>query len=226
MIYKDLAVTLRQWRKENPIENGFAMSYEDWYDFRFCHSHQKATRGDEKWFARQIGGSTEGTGKQWWEPFSREVDIGDGFSGNILIPGTNNYDLKVTFRERSSIDAIGFQQYRPADPIAFYAALMGTGPKNYTLIIVPKDVALRMRLDKILKTGKLGSAHGTGLYDQMTTQEKMNVINEAVVTGKSCVIGFDVKKKSSKVDFELLMDKYRMKFDEVSNFINNYKKES
>jgi hypothetical protein len=225
MTYKVLASSLRQWRKENPIENGFIMPYEDWYDYRFCHSHQKATRGDEKWFAQQIGGSTDGTGKQWWEPFAREVDIGDGFCGDTLIPGTNNYDLKVTFKERGKIDAIGFQQYRPADPIAFYAALMGTGPKDYTLIIVPKDVALRMKLDKILKTGKLGSAHGTGLYDQMTTEEKMNVITEAVTTGKSCVIGFDVKKRSSKEDFEILMDQYRMKFEDVSGFIRDYKKD-
>jgi len=224
MEYNELASALRKWRKENPIENGFDFSYEKWYNFRFCHSHQKATRGDEKWFAKQVGGSTEGTGKQWWEAFSREVDIGDGFCGDTLIPGTNNYDLKVTFKERSNINSVGFQQYRPADPIAFYAALMGTGPKDYTLIIVPKDVALRMKLDKILKTGKLGSAHGTGLYDQMTTEEKLNVINEAVTTGKSCVIGFDVKKSSSKEDFELLMDKYRMRLDAVSDFIKGYQK--
>jgi len=220
-----MAAALRKWRKENPIDNGFSMSYEDWYDFRFNQSHQKATRGDEKWFANQVGGSTEGTGKQWWEPFSREVDIGDGFCGTTLIPGVNNYDLKVTFKERNKIDSIGFQQYRPADPIAFYAALMGTGPKDYTLIIVPKDVALRMKLDKILKTGKLGSAHGTGLYDQLSIEEKMKVITEAATTGKSCVVGFDVKKTSSKDDFELLMDKYRMTFNKVFNFISTYKKD-
>jgi hypothetical protein len=182
-----------------------------------------ATRADEKWFAKQVNGSTEGTGKQWWEKFSREVDIGDGFCGDVLIPGTNNYDLKVTFKERKTVNSIGFQQYRPADPIAFYAALMGTGPKDYTLIIVPKDVAFKMKIDKITKTGKLGSAHGTGLYDKMSTEEKINVLVEANATGKSCVIGFDVKKSQSKEDFELLMDSYRMKFEEVSSFITNYK---
>ena len=218
----ELATALRQWRKQNPIENGFNFSYEKWYEFRYNHTHQKATRGDEKWFANRVGGSTEGTGKQWWEPFSREVDIGDGFCGPVLVVGKNNYDLKVTFQERNSITSIGFQQYRPADPIAFYASLMGTGPKNYTLIIVPKDVAFRMKIDKILKTGKLGSAHGTGLYDNMSTDEKVNVITEAVSSGKSCVIGFDVKQKSSKEDFELLMDEYRMTFDEVTNFIQTY----
>jgi hypothetical protein len=225
MNYKDLAKNIRTFRKTNKPEAGLSLPYEDWYDFRLCLSHQMATRADEKWFAKQVSGSTEGTGKQWWEPFSREVDIGDGFCGDSLIAGVNNYDLKVTFKERAKIDSVGFQQYRPADPIAFYAALMGTGPKDYTLIIVPKDVAFKMKLDKILKTGKLGSAHGTGLYDQMTTEEKQNVIIEAVTTGKSCVVGFDVKKSSSKEDFELLMDKYRMTFDKVSDFIQNYKKE-
>ena len=222
MNYKELAQNVRTFRKTHNPSDGIHLPYEDWYDFRVCLSHQMATRADEKWFARQVGGSTDGTGKQWWEPFAREVDIGDGFCGDTLIPGTNNYDLKVTFKERGKIDSVGFQQYRPADPIAFYAALMGTGPKDYTLIIVPKDVALRMKLDKILKTGKLGSAHGTGLYDQMTTEQKMNVITEAVTTGKSCVVGFDVKKSSSKEDFEILMDQYRMKFEDVSNFILNY----
>lgn len=225
MNYRDLAIATIKFRKENPIEDGFDMPYEEWYHFRLCQSHQRATRGDEKWFAKQVKGSTEGTGKQWWEPFSREVDVGDGFCGDKLIIGVNNYDLKVTFKERFEIDSIGFQQYRPADPIAFYAALMGTGPKDYTLIIVPKDVAFRMKIDKILKTGKLGSAHGTGLYDQLSVDEKIKVITEAATTGKSCVIGFDVKKSSSKEDFELLMDRYRMKFDQVSDFICNYKKE-
>ena len=32
----------------------------------------------------------------------------------------------------------------------------------------------------------------------------------------------DVKKSSSKEDFEILMDQYRMKFEDVSNFILNY----
>ena len=222
MNYKELAKEIRSFRKNANANLTCELSYEEWYDYRICLSHQKATRADEKWFAKQIGGSTEGTGKKWWDKFSREVDIGDGFCGNELSAGVNNYDLKVTFLERNIIEQIGFQQYRPADPIAFYAAFMGTGSKDYTLIIVPKDVALQMKLDKILKTGKLGSAHGTGLYDKMSTVEKMKVITEASETGKSCVVSFDIKKKSSKKDFELLMDCYRMKLENVSNFILNY----
>lgn len=223
MDYKELARLIRDHRKQTNVANHMSLSYQDWYDYRITISHQMATRADEKWFANAVGGDTKGTGKQYWEPFSREVDIGDGYCGDSLIPGKNNYDLKVTFKERKVIDSIGFQQYRPADPIAFYAALMGTGPKDYTLIIVPKDVAFRMKVDKIAKTGKLGSAHGTGLYDKMTTEEKIAVMQEAVSTGKSCVIGFDVKKNSSKEDFELLMDTYRMRLDDVYSFIKNYK---
>ena len=222
MNYKELAKLIRSHRHQTIVENHLTLSYEDWYDYRITISHQMATRADEKWFANKVGAKTDGVGKQYWEPFSREVDIGDGYFSPVLVIGENNYDLKVTFKERNYIDSIGFQQYRPADPIAFYAALMGTGPKDYTLIIVPKDVAFRMKIDKIAKTGNLGSAHGTGLYDKMTTEEKINVVQEAVSTGKNCVIGFDVKKKSSKEDFELLMDKYRMKFDDVQSFITNY----
>lgn len=222
--FKELAQFIRYFRNQIDLESSLGLSYEDWYDYRLCLSHQMATRADEKWFARKVGGSTEGTGKQWWEPFSREVDIGDGFCGSVLIPGKNNYDLKVTFKERKIVNSIGFQQYRPADPIAFYAALMGHSPKEYTLVIVPKDVALSMKIDKIRKTGKLGSAHGTGLYDQMSTEEKMKVILEASTTGKSCVVGFDVKQSANPKDFELLMDKYRMKFEDVSNFIEKYNK--
>ncbi len=223
MHFKELAKLIREHRKQTKVDDHLSLSYEDWYDYRITISHQMATRADEKWFAVKVGGRTEGTGKQYWKPFAREVDIGDGFCGPVLIPGENNYDLKVTFKERNSIDCIGFQQYRPADPIAFYAALMGTGPTDYTLIVVPKDIALRMKISKIEKTGKLGSAHGTGLYDKMTTEEKKNVIIEAATTGKSCVIGFDVKKNSSKEDFELLMDNYRMRFEDVHPFITTYK---
>ena len=218
----ELANEIRNFRKVNNIEHGFSYSYEDWYDWRILFSHQQATRGDEKWFANAIGGNTEGTGKQWWEPFNREVDVGDGYVGNAIAVGKNNYDLKVTYQERNSITKIGFQQYRPADPIPFYAAFMGTSKTDYTLIIVPKGIALRMKSDKILKTGKLGSAHGTGLYDKMTTEEKLQVLTEANSSGKSCVVGFEVTKRTQKDDFELLMDKYRMKLDDVSDFILNY----
>ena len=223
MTPQQLAQEIRNFRKTHKIENGFGFNYQDWYDWRMLFSHQQATRGDEKWFARAVGGSTEGTGKQWWEPFNREVDIGDGFVGSALIAGTNNYDLKVTYKERAKIDSVGFQPYRPADPIAFYAALIGAGPRDYTLIIVPKDVAFKMKVEKIAKTGKLGSAHGTGLYDKMSTDEKINVLVEANRNGKSCVIGFDVKQSSDKENFELLMDKYRMRLEDVSTFISNYK---
>ena len=227
MEYKELSREIRKWQKANktiPEVRGYDLPYSEWYHYRTCLSHQKKTRADEVWFARQVGGTIEGTGKQWSDKLNREVDFGDGFCGDSIAPGTNNYDLKVTYQERPEIKAIGFQQYRPADPVAFYASMMGTSENDYTLIIVPSDVAERMKLDKILKTGKLGSAHGTGLYDNMSTAEKLNVMSEAKLLGKSAVLSFSVNKKSNKEDFELLMDKYRMRLDEVSNFIKGYQK--
>jgi hypothetical protein len=223
--YKDLARELRKWQKENKTipASCYALPYSEWYHYRTCLSHQKKTRADEVWFAQQVGGEIAGTGKQWSEELGREVDFGDGFCGDVIQPGINNYDLKVTYQERNDIKAIGFQQYRPADPVAFYAAMMGVSENDYTLIIVPSDVAFKMKVDKIAKTGKLGSAHGTGLYDGLSTEEKINVLREAKLIGKSSVLSFSVNKKSNKEDFELLMDKYRMRLNEVSNFIKNYK---
>jgi hypothetical protein len=226
MEYKELARELRKWQKANKTipADCYALPYSEWYHYRTCLSHQKKTRADEVWFAQQVGGTIEGTGKQWSNTLNREVDFGDGFCGDSILPGVNNYDLKVTYQERPEIKAIGFQQYRPADPVAFYASMMGTSENDYTLIIVPSDVAERMKLDKILKTGKLGSAHGTGLYDNMTTEEKLNVMSEAKLLGKSAVLSFSVNKKSNTEDFELLMDQYRMRLDAVSDFIKGYKK--
>lgn len=225
MDYKELAKHIRIAHKS--VKKGippemYMLSYQDWYDYRETLSHQMRTRADEVWFAKQVNGKIEGTGKKYYEPMSRTVDLGDGFCGAELQIGKNNYDLKVTYQERSKITAIGFQQYRPSDPVAFYAAMMGVSPEDYTLIIVPSDVAEKMKLDKILKTGKLGSAHGTGVYDQMTTEEKLKVITGAKLAGKNPVLSFSVNKKSNKDDFELLMDKYRMRLEDVSNFILNY----
>jgi hypothetical protein len=222
MEYKELAKQLRKWRKAN-TEIDYDLPYSDWYYYRDCLSHQKRTRADEVWFARSVGGGQDNIGKQWSDVLGREVDVGDGYIGESILPGVNNYDLKVTYQERPIITGIGFQQYRPADPIAFYAAMMGVSPEDYTLIIVPSDVAFRMKVDKISKTGKLGSAHGTGLYDNLTTEEKVNVLKEAKLIGKSSVLSFAVNKKSDKEDFELLMDKYRMRLDDVADFIKGYK---
>ena len=224
MDYKELAIHLQEFQKayKHLKDEDYQREYSDWYRFRFCLSHQKKTRADEVWFAKQVNGKIEGTGKKYYEPMKRTVDLGDGYCGSELLVGKNNFDLKVTYQERPEIKAIGFQQYRPSDPVAFYAAMMGVSPMDYTLIIVPSDVAEKMKLDKILKTGKLGSAHGTGIYDQMTTEEKLNVITGAKIGGKSPVLSFSVTKKSNKEDFELLMDNYRMRLEDVSAFILNY----
>lgn len=56
----------------------------------------------------------------------------------------------------------------------------------------------------------------------MTTDEKVKVLTEAKSTGKSSVLSFAVNKGSDKDDFEMLMDKYRMRLEDVSNFIGNY----
>ncbi len=226
MDYKELAKQIRDCQKKYKklTDSEYHLPYTDWYDFRIaCLSHQKRTRADEVWFAKQIGANIKGSGKQWSDKHNRKVDFGDGYIGSTIGPGINNYDLKVTYQERPEIKAIGFQQYRPADPVAFYAAMMGVSPTDYTLIIVPSDVAYRMKQDKISKTGKLGSAHGTGIYDQMTTDEKRSILKESKDQGKSIVVSFSVNKKSNKDDFEFLMDRYRMRFDDVSDFITNYK---
>ena len=228
MDYKELAKHIRDAQKS--VKKGippdmYRLSYQDWYDYRITLSHQMRTRADEVWFANQVNGKIEGTGKKYYEPMSRTVDLGDGFCGDKLQIGKNNYDLKVTYQERSEIKVIGFQQYRPSDPVAFYPAMMGVSPKDYTLIIVPSDVAEKMKLDKILKTGKLGSAHGTGVYDQLTTEQKLKVITDAKLAGKNPVLSFSVNKKLNKDDFELLMDKYRMRLEDVSGFIDGYKKD-
>jgi len=224
MDYKELAKAIRKFRQsKNVAKQGHSMIYSDWYDYRICLSHQMATRADEKWFSTQIGGETEGTGKQMYEPFGKKMDLGDVYCGNSLLPGINNIDLKVSFKEKKNIDSIGFQQYRPADPIAFYAAFMGVTPKDYVLIMVPKDVAFKMKLNKIVETEKLGSAHGTGIYDSLTIEDKLKVMEDARSSGKSCVLSFDIKKSQNKDDFELLMDKFRMKLDDVKDFVLNYK---
>ena len=221
MDYIELGKEIKQFRKANQNLD-YSLSYQQWYYLRLCISHQKATRGDEQWFAQRVGGRTEGSGKQFWEPMNRTVDLGDGYIGDAIQPGVNNYDLKVTFQDRPTIRQIGFQQYRPADPVAFYAAFMGTSDQDYTLIIVPADVALKMKIDKIKRTGNLGSAHGTGLYDTMTTEQKVNVLLEAKASGKSSVLSFAVNKSTEREDFDLLMDEYRMRLEDVADFITNY----
>lgn len=223
MNHVELGKLIKQFRKDN-VELDYSLPYTEWYYLRLCISHQKATRGDEYWFAKQVGGTIEGSGAQFYEPFNRKVDLGDGFIGDTIQPGVNNYDLKVTFQDRPVINQIGFQQYRPADPVAFYAAFMGTNDSNYTLLIVPSDVALKMKIDKIERTGNLGSAHGTGLYDDMTVDQKIAVLTEAKSTGKSSVLSFAVNKNSDKDDFEMLMDNYSMRLEDVADFIKNYKK--
>lgn len=225
MDYKELGRAIKAFRNSSQGKDlDYSLPYQDWYYVRLCISHQKATRGDEYWFANQVGGNIKGSGKQFYEPFNRKVDLGDGYIGDEIIPGVNNYDLKVTFQDRPQIKQIGFQQYRPADPVAFYAALMGTNELDYTLIVVPSEVALQMKIDKIKRTGNLGSAHGTGLYDEMTTEQKVQVLTEAKSTGKSSVLSFAVNQGSDREDFDMLMDNYRMRLEDVAGFISNYKK--
>ena len=225
MNYVELSKELSRFQNSPEGMNpDFNSSYQEWYHLRNCLTHQKRTRGDEQWFAKKVGANIKGSGKQFYEPYNRKVDFGDGYIGEEIDPGKNNYDLKVTFQDREEITGIGFQQYRPADPVAFYAALMGPNDKDYTLILIPSEEVLQIKINKIERTGNLGSAHGTGLYDSLSTAEKVKVLTEAKSSGKSAVLQFQVNKKSDREDFEMLMDKYRMRLEDVSGFIKGYKK--
>jgi len=223
--FETLAKQTREFRANHKVltEKEYSLPYNKWYDFRICLSHQKATRADEVWFARQIGASISGTGKKYYEKLRREVDLGDGYVGDTLIPAKNNYDLKVTYQETDKITEIGFQQYRPADPIGFYVAFKGISKNKNTIIVVPNEVAYKMKREKIEKTGRLGSAQGTGYYKDLTTEALLSAFEGAKDGSKGMVISFSVKEKSDKDNFELLMDEHQVKIDDVADYINNYK---
>lgn len=198
------------------------LSYVDWRDWRWNVEHQERTRADEKWFAYQVGGTIEGTGKKKWQDESGKIfqkDFGDGFIGNKVIPGENNFDVKVTYQDKE-INEISFQQYRPNDPIGFICLLNGHDPNDYTLFVIPKKVLLEMKKDKIYKTGKLGGAHTTGIYENMTLQEKIDSLSNVNLPPISFSIKrFNKNNPDEAKHFRYLMDNHRIRLNEVKEYI-------
>lgn len=228
--YKKRAEEKRQFYKDycTPAHKEYAqatLDYQDWRDWRWNVEHQERTRADEVWFAKQVGGQIEGTGKKKWRDESGKEftkDFGDGFVGDKINPGRNNFDVKVTYQEKE-LNEIGFQQYRPNDPIGFICLLNGYDPKDYTLFVMPKKVLLEMKKDKILKTGKLGGAHTTGIYENMSVQEKLDSLKNHQLPP----ISFNVKRSNKNntneaKQFEYIMDNHRLRLNEVKDYILNF----
>ena len=74
---RDLAKQLIAYQRKTKklTEDDHKLSYEDWYLKRAIISHQMRTRGDEYWFAQQVGANIKGSGKRHYELFDRKVDL-------------------------------------------------------------------------------------------------------------------------------------------------------
>lgn len=228
--YKEQANKKREFYREycTKVHKDYAvktLSYEDWRDWRWNVEHQERTRADEKWFAHQVGGTIKGTGKKDWTDENGEEfkkDFGDGYVGEKVEPGKNNFDGKVTYQDKD-LNEVAFQQYRPNDPIGFICLLNGHDPKDYTLFVIPKAVLLEMKKYKILKTGKLGGAHTTGIYENMTIQEKVNSLGNQMLPP----ISFSIKRSNKNnpneaKHFQYIMDNHRFRLNEVKDYILNF----
>ena len=90
--------------------------------------------------------------------------------------------------------------------------------------MIPSEVAFKVKLNEIERTGRLGSSQGTGKFDNMSKDELKNEMFEAKDTGKCMEIRLNGNRNLAPEDFDMIMDMYRMKFEDVSSFIKNYEK--
>jgi hypothetical protein len=206
------------------IENYYTTPYSEMYEYYGAMKQKSAEKFIEGWVAYQTGTKKKDALSYDKKNDEDGLDLGDLVAGEILVPGKNNIELKVSF---SSGDTIGGGQLRFYEDLAGYLFMKAWDNIKVEYFYLTKDELVNeirqraitpYKTDK--KTGKLkfyeaiGSSQGSGKI-KGNTATRLAILQENLDKKRQDQIGWNFNSKTEPNLYKSWQTKYLKSTEEL-----------
>jgi hypothetical protein len=206
------------------IENYYITPYSEMYEYYGAMKQKSAEKFIEGWVAHQTGTKKKDALSYDKKNDEEGLDLGDLVAGEMLVPGKNNIELKVSF---SSGDAIGGGQLRFYEDLAGYLFMKAWDNTKVEYFYLTKDELIdeiRQRaitpykIDK--KSGKpkfyeaIGSSQGSGKI-KGDTATRLAILQENLDKKRQDQIGWNFNSKTEPELYKSWQTKYLKSTEEL-----------
>ena len=235
---------IRAHRKEtkeirNLLESGesyYTTSYEEMYEYYHAMKQKSAEKFIEGWVAFQTGTKKKDAANYDKNNDVDGLDLGDLVAGELLVPGKNNIELKVSFASGSKI---GGQQLRFYEDVAGYLFMKAWSDTKVEYFYLTKEELVSEIIDRAYtprkidnKTGKetfyeaLGSSQGSGKFKKGDNATRLQVLQDNLNKNRQDLLGWDFNSKTESALYKKWQDTYlktpeqlKILFKEMANEI-------
>ena len=199
------------------IRELYNVNYEDMYPWYHMMPPKQAEKFIEGWTATQIGGKKI-TNSQVTEEY-RKNDNGDIWTGDTLVIGKNNIELKCIFKDGSHI---GGGQFRFYENVPYYMFFKAWDEKRHETFLLTKEQLVNEIVERAMTTNysAYGSSQGSGVINKLTRDEKIVRLHENVKGNYADKIGWGFNADTESNLYKKFCDNYLVSLSDVKRIIN------
>lgn len=199
------------------ISEYYDIPYDEMYHYYFIMKPKQAEKFIEGWVANLIGGKKIDH-RQVPEEFKKN-DIGDIQGSEQLVIGTNNIELKSSFKHDSGI---GGGQLRFYEPVPYYLFFKSWSETEYEMFLLTKEQLTNEIKQRAIDTGMSAytSSQGSGDISRLNNAEKILRLDENVNGKKLDKIGWGFNPKTETKYYEYFKNKYHMTAEQIQEVFN------
>ena len=205
------------------IDSYYDTPYEEMYEYYHAMKQKSAEKFIEGWVAFQTGTKKKDSLSYDKKNDDEGLDLGDLVSGDKLVPGKNNIELKVSF---SSGDAIGGGQLRFYEDLAGYLFMKAWDEKMVEYFFLTKDELIKEIRNRAVTPFKkdkygndkfytaLGSSQGSGKI-KGDNQARLQILQENLDKKRQDQIGWNFNATTEPELYKEWQTKYLKSTEEL-----------
>jgi hypothetical protein len=207
------------------FESYYGTSYEEMYEYYHNMKQKSAEKFIEGWVAFHTGTKKKDAASYDKNNDVDGLDLGDLVAGELLVPGKNNIELKVSF---ASGFKIGGQQLRFYEDIAGYLFMKAWSDTKVEYFYLTKDELVAeiierantpYKINKKTREPKfyeaLGSSQGSGKFKKGNNAARLQILQENLNKTRQDLIGWEFNSKTEPTLYTKWQAKYLKTADEL-----------
>lgn len=198
------------------MENYYTVPYEEMYQYYAIMPNKQADKFIEGWIAHLVGGKKMDSTLVPEEIRAR--DNGDMWIGDSLNIGTNNVEIKCTFRDAGNI---GGKQFRFYENVPYYLIFKAWDAIHYEMFLLTKQ----QLVDEIITRAADGkrsafiSSQKSNYVSRMTPEQKIQCLLENAAGRLNDQITWEFNAKTETELYKRFQDNYLVTPEQVKNIV-------
>ena len=201
-------------RKElSKMENYYTVPYEEMYQYYSIMPNKQADKFIEGWIAHLVGGHKMDSTLVPEEIRAR--DNGDMWLGDSLQVGTNNIELKCTFRDAGNI---GGKQFRFYENVPYYLIFKAWSSTSYEMFLLTKAQLVNEIIERARDGNRSAfiSSQKSNYVSKMTPDQKIQCLLENAAGKLNDQITWEFNAKTETELYKRFQDKYLVTAEQVA----------